>query len=301
MSKLGWFFDRATPRFGQISIWVLLSYAIVLALTPIEFDLGSRSETPATIFSWLPTSLIQNPTFFTSVRVALIASAVLWAMRIWIPLSCWATVILFTLMWSLRMENLTNGAHIFNVTNMLLVIHAMWFHFYRDEIKAGIARGTFWADRNYPRWVFWLSIFYLGWFHSLAGFTKLACCGFGWGNGTSLQLWVNLFGWKASPFAQLILFDSRLTAVLQTGALVIECLSILAVFHWSVRYLVGLGLFGFYFGVLGTFVTFGFHFNAILVALFLLPVDRVLGLQFTQENATAQPADDSGLLPDHAR
>ena len=301
MSKLSWLFDRATPRFGQISVWVLLSFAIVLALTPIEFNSGIRSETPATMFSWLPASLIQSQIFFTSVRVALIASSVLWAMRIWIPWSCWLTVLTFTLMWSLRMENLTNGAHIFNVTNMLLVIHAMWFHFYRDEIKDGISQGTFWTDRNYPRWAFWLSVFYLGWFHSLAGFTKLACCGFGWGNGTSLQLWVNLFGWKASPFAQLILFDSRLTAVLQTGALAIECLSILAIFHWSTRYLVGLGLFGFYVGVLGTFVTFGFHFNAILVALFLLPVDRLLGLEFQPDIPSKQPANDLGPGLDHAR
>ncbi len=282
MSKLTWLFDRATPRFGQISVWLLLSFALVLALTPIEFDAGPRSEHPATVFSWLPVDLIRKPIFFTCVRVVLMASVVLWATRIWIPVSCWLTVISFTLMWSLRMENLTNGAHIFNVTNMLLIIHAMWFHFYRREIKGSIVRGTFWEQKSYPRWVFWLSVFYLGWFHSLAGFTKLSCCGPWWGNGTSLQLWVNLFGWKASPFAQLILFDSRLTAVLQTGALVIECLSILAVLHWSARYLVGLGLFGFYVGVLGTFVTFGFHFNAILVALFLLPTDRLLGLQFEQ-------------------
>jgi len=285
MSKLNWLLDRATPRFGQITVWLLLLFAVVLALTPIEFDSGPRSEHPATIFSWLPTSVIQNPVLFTGVRIGLIASAILWALRVWIPWTCWATVACFTLMWSLRMENLTNGAHIFNVTNMLLVIHAMWFHFYRTEIQGSIQRGTFWEEENYPRWVFWLSIFYLGWFHSLAGFTKLACCGPLWGNGTSLQLWVNLFGLTESPFAQLILFDSRLTAVLQTGALVIECLSILAVFHWSLRYLVGLGLFGFYVGVLGTFVTFGFHFNAILVALFLLPVDRILGLRFRGDAA----------------
>ncbi len=282
MSKLDWLFDRATPRFGQMTVWLLLLFAVVLALSPIEFDAGPRSEHPATVFSWLPASLIQNQAIFTCVRAGLMISAALWALRIWIPFSCWTTVACFTLMWSLRMENLTNGAHIFNVTNMLLVIHAMWFHFYRHEIRSGIQEGTFWTDKNYPRWVFWLCVFYLGWFHSLAGFTKLACCGPAWGNGTSMQLWVNLFGWKASPLAQVMLFDSRLTAVLQTGALVIECLSIVAIFHWALRYLVGFGLIGFYIGVLGTFVTFGFHFNAILVAMFLLPCDRLFGLNFDQ-------------------
>jgi len=299
MSKLSWLFDRATPRFGQVTVWLLLLFAVVLALTPIEFDSGPRSEHPATVFSWLPASLIQSPIFFTAVRVGLLASTILWALRIWIPWSCWSTVACFTLMWSLRMENLTNGAHIFNVTNMLLVIHAMWFHFYRHEIRSGIQQGTFWEDKNYPRWVFWLCVFYLGWFHSLAGFTKLACCGPTWGNGTSMQLWVNLFGLKASPFAQLMLFDSRLTALLQTGALVIECLSILAIFHRSLRYLVGFGLIGFYAGVLGTFVTFGFHFNAILVALFLLPADRLLGLHFDNSRPpTSSVSPRSNPAPD---
>ena len=299
MSKVSWLFDRATPRFGQITVWLLLLFAVVLALTPIEFDSGPRSQHPATVFSWLPTSLIQSTIFFTAVRVGLLASAVLWALKIWIPWSCWSTVVFFTLTWSLRMENLTNGAHIFNVTNMLLVIHAMWFHFYRHEICGGIQRGTFWQDKSYPRWVFWLCVFYLGWFHSLAGFTKLYYCGPTWGNGTSMQLWVNLFGFKASPFAQLMLFDSRLTAVMQTGALAIECVSILAIFHRSLRYLVGFGLIGFYMGVLGTFITFGFHFNAILVALFLLPADLLLGLHFENSSSPASSVSSpSDFAPD---
>ena len=88
-----------------------------------------------------------------------------------------------------------------------------------------------------------------------------------------------------------MLFDSRLTAVLQSGALAIECLSILAIFHWSLRYLVGFGLIGFYVGVLGTFVTFGFHFNAVLVALFLLPCDRLFELNF--ERSSKQRTADS--------
>lgn len=287
-----WCFDRSTPAFGQWATWILLAFAIILSLTPIEFDSGPRSDTPATIFSWLPAELIRSESFFNIARIVLFVSAGFWAARKLVPWSCWLTVVAFTLVWSLRMENLTNGAHIFNVTNWLLLVHAMWFHFYRDEIRAGISTGQFWNTPCYPRWVFMLSVFYLGWFHSLAGFTKLATTGIGWGNGTSLQLWVHLFGWEPSPFGQLILLDSRLTAVMQTGALLIECLSILAVFHWSLRYLVGLGLTGFYAGVLGTFVTFGFHFNAILVAWFLLPVDRWMGLTFGNMNCNPPPAEN---------
>ena len=71
---------------------------------------------------------------------------------------------------------------------------------------------------------------------------------------------------------------------MQTGALVIECASILCIFGSRLRYGVGIGLTGFYIGVLTTFVTFGFHFNAVLVALFLLPVDWMIGLKFKNEN-----------------
>ena len=275
-----WLTALARPGFGQSVTWLLLAFAVILAISPIEFSSGVRSADAATIFAWLPEFLLRNGIFFTAVRVLLIISAALWALRIAVPISCWTTTILFALMWSLRMENLTNGAHIFNVTNMLLLIHALWFQFYWTEMKAAVAEGKFWQTQLYPRWVFMLSVFYLGWFHSLAGFTKILKTGFGWGNGVSLQLWTELFGETESPFAQVILYDDRLTAVLQTGALAIECLSILCIFHWMIRYAVGLGLIGFYIGVLTTFVTFGFHFNAILVALFLLPVDYFIGLKF---------------------
>lgn len=282
-----WLTALARPGFGQSVTWLLLAFAVILAISPIEFSSGVRSADAATIFAWLPEFLLRNGIFFTAVRVLLIVSAALWALRIAVPISCWTTTILFALMWSLRMENLTNGAHIFNVTNMLLLIHALWFQFYWADMKTAVSEGKFWQTQLYPRWVFMLSVFYLGWFHSLAGFTKILKTGFGWGNGVSLQLWTELFGETESPFAQVILYDDRLTAVLQTGALAIECLSILCIFHWMIRYAVGLGLIGFYIGVLTTFVTFGFHFNAILVALFLLPVDYFVGLKFQGQSADA--------------
>ena len=277
---IDWLQDEATPFFGQLSTWLLLLFAIIVALTPIEFDEGVRRAVPATIFSWLPNAVIRSPELFFGVRIALAFSAVLWALRIAIPISCWSTVFFFTLCWALRMENLTNGAHIFNVTNWLLIIHAMWFHFRRNEIKEALRGGNFWQTKLYPRWVFWLCIFYLGWFHSLAGISKILASGFDWGDGVSLQLWTELFGWKPSPFGRILLWDVRLTALMQTGALVIECFSILCIVNRWFRYGIGLALFGFYLGVLTTFVDFGFHFNAILVALFLLPADRLFGLEF---------------------
>ena len=282
---LDWLQDEATPLFGQVSTWLLLLFAAIVALTPIAFDSGSQRADAATVFSWMPESLIRSPVLFFTVRIVLLASALAWAFRILIPFSCWLTVLAFTLCWAMRMENLTNGAHIFNVTNWLLIIHAMWFHFRHREIRSAIDEGTFWQVRLYPRWVFWLCIFYLGWFHTLAGISKIMASGFGWGDGVSLQLWTHLFGWEPSPFGKLLLWDVRLTALMQTGALAMECLSVLCIINRWFRYAIGLALFGFYLGVLTTFVDFGFHFNAILVGLFLLPVDRLLHLEFLSSKA----------------
>ena len=281
-----WLQDEATPQFGQIATWILLLFAMVVAWTPIEFDGGPRRPDAATVFSWMPESIIRSPELFFGVRVVLFVSAFMWALRVAIPFSCWLTVAAFTMSWALRMENLTNGAHIFNVTNWLLIIHAMWFHFRHREIKNAIGDSTFWETKLYPRWVFWLCVFYLGWFHSLAGFSKILNSGFDWGNGVSLQLWTELFGWKPSPFGKLLLWDVRLTAWMQTGALALECLSIFCILNRWFRYAIGFALFGFYLGVLTTFIDFGFHFNAILVAYFLLPVDWLMGLDFGQRKAS---------------
>ncbi|QEG20679.1 hypothetical protein [Mariniblastus fucicola] len=275
-----WLQEEATPKYGQIATWLLLLFAVVVALSPIEFAVGPRRAVSATIFSWLPDAVVRSPELFFAVRVVLLGSAIAWALRISIPYSCWLTVAAFTMSWALRMENLTNGAHIFNVTNWLLIIHAMWFHFRHREIHSALVAGKFWQTKLYPRWVFWLCIFYLGWFHTLAGLSKICASGFDWGDGVSLQLWTELFGWDSSPFGKLLRWDVRLTAWMQTGALIIECLSILCIFNRWFRYAIGLALFGFYLGVLTTFIDFGFHFNAILVAYFLLPVDQLLGLKF---------------------
>ena len=275
-----WWLACADLRYGIWSTWLLLLFTVIVAVCPIEFAEGPRATTPATLFAWLPPAWLGSGEFFLAVRVAVVGGAVLWALRIGLPWVSWWTVFFATLYWSLRMENLANGAHIFNAINMLLLVHAIWFHFYHRQICRALAGDTS-LRCCYPRWVFLLCLFYLGWFHSLAGWTKIAASGFDWGDGVSLQLWVWLFGYGGSPFGQLLLMDSRLTAWFQTGALFIESASFLVIFHRSLRYAIGIGLFGFYLGVLTTFVTFGFHFNAALVFWFLLPVDRWVGLRFS--------------------
>ena len=199
MSK--WLLAVSNPRYGLVANFVLLCCSLALAFSPFEFADGVRCETPATVFFWLPDSLLGSPAFFVAVRILLVGFTLLWMFHKFTPFSCWATVFFFTLMWSLRMENVTNGAHIFNVTNWLLIVHAAWFQFYGQEITRGKNENSL-AIPCYPRWVFILCLFYIGWFHTLAGATKIWESGFDWPTGVSLQLWVNEFGWAGSPFSK---------------------------------------------------------------------------------------------------
>lgn len=275
-----WWLERGGSRFGLLAVGWLLLFAVILAVIPFQHASGPRNPEMVTLLSWLPAAWLESQWVFAIVRGWLLVSALAWLAGRGVPWSCWSTVAAFATLWSLRMENVTNGAHIFNATNTLLFLHALWFQFYGPELRQARAAGELWQSRLYPRWVFWASIFYLGWFHSLAGFTKVFCSGWGWGNGTSLQLWVQLFGETNSPFAWPIMGSRSVAAWMQSGALWIECASILCILGRWPRYLVGFGLIGFYTGVLGTFTMFGFHFNWVLVAWFLLPVDRWLGLEF---------------------
>ena len=259
--------------FGQLTVWLLVGFALCLACLGPPHQAGPRAEVSATLFAFLPEAILRSVVFYQLLRVALIVVALGWAFQRGLPWTPVATSFAFMLLWALRMENVTNGAHIFHVANMLIFLHAAWYYLYRHEIADAKRAGVFWKTRLYPRWVFYLSVFYLGIFHTWAGITKISASGFDWGNGLSLQLWIYLWGWPGSPFGQLVLASRVVARILQTGALVIETFSFLCWFGYWPRIVIGLSLLGFYSGVLGTFVDYGFHFNAILVALFLLPVE----------------------------
>lgn len=263
-------FECSPPHLGQLVNWTLLIAAVVLACWPIEVHEGVR-QGPVSVFSWLPEYVLRSPISFWAVRGALLTGVILWAAQRFLPWSCWLTTIAFTAMWSLKVENVHNTAHIFNVANMLLVVQSLWITFHAAEIRAALKRGDYYASPLLPRWVVLLGVAYLGLFHTAAGLTKLWFVGPCWANGISLQLWTHLWGHSWAPSTWLILSSRSYTAALQAATLVIETAGVLAVYRpW--RTWIGLGLLGFYAGVLLTF-DYGFHFNALLTAFYLLPVE----------------------------
>ena len=95
---------------------------------------------------------------------------------------------------ALYVENVTQVTHVAHVTNMLLLLHALWYQCYHREIRAALLQRRFWTTRLYPQWVHALGVFYLGLFYGLSGLMKLLTSGPSWANGVSLQLWTNLWG-----------------------------------------------------------------------------------------------------------
>jgi hypothetical protein len=270
-SWLDWFNTRSLPHFGQLATWLLLGASLWLARYPLEIASGSR-QGPASLLTWLPGEVLSSPLSFWTARGLLVLGVVLWFWRMFLPWSCWLTVIAFTSLWSLHVENSWHTNHCFQMTNNLLYIQALWETLCAREIRAATAAGKYWQTPLYPRWVTLAAVAYIGIFHTAAGLSKLTFSGPGWANGVSLQIWTHLWGRPWSPTTWLILNSRTFTQVLQAATLVVETCGVLAVFP-RLRTWIGLATVGFYVGVLMTF-DYGFQLNLLFTAVYLLPVER---------------------------
>lgn len=264
-------FRRSTPQFTQLALWLLLATALVAGCVPFTVHPGPR-QGPATLLSWLPPEVLASDAAFWIFRGLLWVGAVLWALNRLLPWSSWLTVVGLTGLWSLHVENTTNTSHCFHMANNLLVIYAIWATVEARAVQAAIREKRYWTTPLVPRWVTLGCIAYIGLFHTAAGLSKLFYSGTDWASGISLQLWTHLWGRPWMPTTQWILSSRTFTQWLQVGTLLIETAGILAIFP-RLRTLIGLATLAFYAGVLLTF-DYGFQFNALFTALYLLPVER---------------------------
>jgi hypothetical protein len=275
--------DRSLPHFNQLVIWVLLGTGLFLACWLFGPAEGPR-QGGSTLLFWLPEPLLDSPWLFLIFRVLLVAGSILWLLQRWLPWSCWLVIVGFTGLWSMHVENTYNTAHIFNMANMLLVIQAIWMTADAPAIRQAVAERRYWSTPLVPRWVSLASIAYIGIFHTAAGLSKLTTSGSEWTTGVSLQIWTYLWGYPASPTTQMILSSRTFTQALQVLTLIVETAGILAIVP-RLRVWIGLALLAFYSGVLATF-DYGFQFNAVLTALYLLPFERWLMRRAERRNAT---------------
>lgn len=286
-----WLGEKTRPHFGQLTLWVLLLCAQPLAYYFVthwgQHVKGPRTG-PATVLSFLPDSVLLSPLSIQVSGVLFTLGSLLWLAQVFVPWSGWLTSLAFTAVVALYVENATQVTHVAHVTNMLLLLHALWYHLYRNEIRGSLATGCFWSTALYPRWVHAAGVFYLGLFYGMSGLLKLLTSGPGWANGVSLQLWAHLWGEQDSVWTRFILEHRSLAVAMQYATLVGESSGLLAIFSRRLRPFIGLTLIGFHVGAICVF-KWGFHANALMLALFFLPCDRWVGALVERWQREAPP------------
>ena len=274
-SRFDWLGERSRPHYGQLVLYTLLLCSCAHCAY-FEWCWGMKPEgslrvhNPASLLSFLPETVTLNHGVCLACGLLFAVGAVLWAARLGVPWSGWTTALSFNAVVALYFENSSQETHVAHVAGVFLLIYALWYHFYRKEIRGTDREGRFWTTPLYPRWVYSLSVFYLGLFYGLSGFNKIATSGLSWANGVSLQLWAELFGDKTSLFTQIILSSRTAAAAMQWAALLGECGGLVAIVSARLRPLVGLLLIGFHVAQICVF-HWGFHTNMVMLALVFLP------------------------------
>ena len=266
---LDWFSGSHRPHLGQFLLWGLLLGGALQLYNAYPSATGERNI-PVTIFWFLPDFLRTNESFFFLCRNVYLVAGCCWAFQVLTPWTSWVTVGAFTAVVSLFYENSTYISHIFHQTNLVLLIHAMWYHYHQREIQNSIASGTFWNSKLYPNWALELSVFSLALYHFYAAISKLWFSGLDWVNGVSFQVWLHLWGREGSILADAVLANAKVAMVFQLLALVVEFLCIFAIFSKRIRLLAGICLLGLYFSIFESFGYF-FQLNCFLVTLIFLP------------------------------
>lgn len=266
------------PHVGQFVLWVLLVHEMVLMREDLPCSEGLRNNL-ATILWFLPTEILTSQIVFLGFRWLFVVAGILWILQLLLPISSWACVIAYTITIGMIFENSSQISHTKNLANIVLFVHALWYHFHASEIRTALARDTFWVSSIYPGWIYTLSLFCVALFHSNAALAKVLESGFRWPNGLSLQLWIELMGREGSVVNELILSNRSVAALMQWVVLCVEASAILALVFPQLRVAIGVALLGLYVGIADSF-GYSFLLNAILVAAFFFPwskmIDRVI-------------------------
>ena len=87
------------------------------------------------MLSFLPDAVLLNRGVLIACGVVFAIAALLWAFRVLIPWSGWATALSFNAVVALYLENSSQETHVAHVAGGFLLIYALWYHFYAKEIR----------------------------------------------------------------------------------------------------------------------------------------------------------------------
>lgn len=276
-----------TPRFGQISLWVLLSTAGYLVIEiHLQYQYLPKGDNLSVLGYLLPTAFWNCPLILPVGKIAYFVSALCWAL---VPLwakklaysdrqiaglavfSAWACVFSYFFVSCTYWENLPWIRHKFVMPFWLLTLNALWYQFYAEKIVSSLKKNNYLKEELYPGWVYGASVFFISIFYTFSGISKILAAP-DWASGLSLQLWTVAFGDPNSPFARLILQDRFNAQILQSSVLGLETFSFLANFCAPLRILIAIGLFAFHSAVDMVFsIKIPFESQKILLLLYFLP------------------------------
>jgi hypothetical protein len=267
-------FEVRTPGQAHVLNVVLLLSGLVFAgffaFVAPETQADAQRLGPATVLSWLPDVIALDPRVRQACFAVYALAAGCWLAGRFLPWSCWVAAMSFTAGMALYHEGWDQTNHTSHLTAVLLFTFALWHHLEAEEIRRARVERRFLSTPLYPRWMHELCILAVGLFYGWAGLSKLLESGVGWVNGVSLQLWVREFGVADSLFGAPLLANRSIALGLQASSLAVELAALIAVFVPLLRRPVGLGLTAFHAGIVLVF-GWGFHANAVIVALLLLP------------------------------
>ncbi len=228
--------DAESSRWPLLILWALL---LICAWLTLEAELnypGYPRGGPVSLLGYLlPARALTSPTLLRACKILFIGAGALWALRRALPYSAWAATLGFIAVGSLYWENLPWFRHKYVVPALLLCAHALWSqaHLRRDSPRA-----------RAPAWTMRLCLFLIAQFYAQAGLAKLLLVGPSWGDGLSLQLWLDWLGDEGSFITRLLLSDRLFARAAQASVLVIELLAPLMLLGRRARRIVGAALLG---------------------------------------------------------
>jgi hypothetical protein len=268
--RMDWLFDMEKPGFGQSLLWLTLLVTAYLSFgVHLDYSYLEKANTVSVIGYLLPIDWA-DPRLVTYSRSVFWISSALWALRLAVPWSGWVSALSFTFLISVFWENLPWFRHKYLLPNLILISMAMWYHFYRREIRSQATWAKFFQTSLQPAWVKFLPLWSLAIFYGLSGVVKLQG---GWmvGDGTQLQLWFHMLLEEGHPMRQFVVNSAGLAALLQSGVLLVELSCFVAVFVRFYRVPLALLLTGFHLTVNWTF-EIPFLTNVPLLLAILLPL-----------------------------
>ncbi|MCB9749185.1 MAG: hypothetical protein H6713_04160 [Myxococcales bacterium] len=218
---------------------ILTALLLICAWLALAVELrypGYARGVPVSLLGYLlPPWLLASPALLAACKLGFLGAALLWVLRRALPWSAWAAALSFIALGSLYWENLPWFRHKYVVPALLLIGHALWSH-------AHLRRAS--ARARAPAWAPTLYLLLIAQFYAQAGLAKLTLVGPSWGDGLSLQLWLEWLGDRERFLTRLLLSDRLYARAAQTLALALELLAPLMLLGRRARLLVGSALLG---------------------------------------------------------